>query len=138
MCLAKWPLLGQHFWNYQRTKLTDNCFVDNSIMKRENLYKKEKIYNKYWILFTVFTWPLRSGMNRFVNIYVILWAIWYHLYNLKIVKNTYEGMLLLVKLQASVYFYVIFFKVAGYNLYLFHFMSISTTRRRRQLTDSGS
>ena len=29
------------------------------------------------------------------------WAIWYHLYNLKNVKNTHGGVLLLVKLQAK-------------------------------------
>ena len=28
-------------------------------------------------------------------------AIWYHLHNLKNVKNTYEGFLLLVKLQTK-------------------------------------
>ena len=28
-------------------------------------------------------------------------AIWYHLYNLKNLKNTHEGVLLLVKLQAK-------------------------------------
>ena len=33
--------------------------------------------------------------------YKTLCAIWYHLYNFKNVKNTYEGVLLLVKLQAS-------------------------------------
>ena len=32
--------------------------------------------------------------------YVMRCAIWYHLYNLKYVKNTYGRMLLLVKLQA--------------------------------------
>ena len=31
----------------------------------------------------------------------MLCAIWYHLYNLKNVKNTQGGVLLLVKLQAS-------------------------------------
>ena len=31
----------------------------------------------------------------------MLSAIWYHLYNLKNMKNTYGGVLLLVKLQAS-------------------------------------
>ena len=31
----------------------------------------------------------------------MLYAIWYHLHNLKNMKNTYEGVLLLVKLQAS-------------------------------------
>ena len=33
--------------------------------------------------------------------YVMLYAIWYHLYNLKNVKNTHGGVLLLVKLQAK-------------------------------------
>ena len=33
--------------------------------------------------------------------YVMRCAIWYHLYNLKNVKNTHGGVLILVKLQAS-------------------------------------
>ena len=32
--------------------------------------------------------------------YVMCCAIWHHLYNFKNVKNTHEGVLLLVKLQA--------------------------------------
>ena len=32
--------------------------------------------------------------------YVMHCAIWYHLYNLKYLKNTYGGVLLFVKLQA--------------------------------------
>ena len=35
--------------------------------------------------------------------YVVLCTIWYHLYNLKNVKNTYGGVLLLVKLQAYIH-----------------------------------
>ena len=31
---------------------------------------------------------------------VMRYAIWYHLYNLKNVKNTHGGVLILVKLQA--------------------------------------
>ena len=31
-------------------------------------------------------------------VYVMRWAIWYHLYNLKNVKNTHGGVLILVKL----------------------------------------
>ena len=34
-----------------------------------------------------------------------LCAIWYHLYNLKNVKNTHGGMLILVKLQAVLQLY---------------------------------
>ena len=33
-------------------------------------------------------------------------AIWYHLYNLKNVKNTHGGVLILVKLQAGIMGYV--------------------------------
>ena len=33
----------------------------------------------------------------------MLCAIWYRLYNLKNVKNTHEGVMLLVKLQPSAY-----------------------------------
>ena len=34
---------------------------------------------------------------------VVRCAIWYHLYNLKNMKNIYRGVLILVKLQAKVY-----------------------------------
>ena len=33
------------------------------------------------------------------NIIETLYAIWYHLYNLKNVKNTHEGLLLLVRFR---------------------------------------
>ena len=36
---------------------------------------------------------------------VMLCAIWYHLHNLKNVKNTHGGVLLLVKLKASLQLY---------------------------------
>ena len=36
-----------------------------------------------------------------VNEYVMCCAIWYHLYNLKNVKNTHGGVLLLVKLKVT-------------------------------------
>ena len=39
-------------------------------------------------------------LNIFAS-YVKRWAIWYHLYNLKNVKNSHGGVLTLVKLQAS-------------------------------------
>ena len=38
------------------------------------------------------------------TINVMRCAIWYHLYNLKNVKNTHGGVLILVKLQANVSF----------------------------------
>ena len=36
-----------------------------------------------------------------ISSFVMRCAIWYHLYNLKNVKNTHGGVLLLVKLQAK-------------------------------------
>ena len=35
--------------------------------------------------------------------YVVRFAIWYHLYNFKNVKNTNGGVLILVKLQAEAF-----------------------------------
>ena len=44
-----------------------------------------------------------STYRSFTNLrYILLFcAIWYHLYNLKNVKNTHGGVIILVKLQAS-------------------------------------
>ena len=39
-------------------------------------------------------------VRRKQNKYVARYAIWYHLYNLKNVKNIHGGVLILVKLQA--------------------------------------
>ena len=48
-------------------------------------------------MFFCSVWKSYQGWPR---IFVVLCAIWYHSYNLKNVKNTHEGVLLLVKLQA--------------------------------------
>ena len=46
--------------------------------------------------------PSGTGKLKFLFIaYVMFCAIWYYLYNLKNMKNTQEGVLLLVKLQAK-------------------------------------
>ena len=49
-------------------------------------------------------------------------AIWYHLYNLKNVKNTHGGVLTLVKLQAKTWVFFTFFK-----LYKWYQMAQRTT-----------
>ena len=41
-------------------------------------------------------------VSSFCVLYVVRCAIWYHLYNLKNVKKTHGGVLLLVKLQQMV------------------------------------
>ena len=41
------------------------------------------------------------NINAISDLYMMLCMIWYHLYNLKNVKNTHGGVLLLAKLQAE-------------------------------------
>ena len=61
-----------------------------------------------------FTWCSKQHANFYIYIYIYVYiyyiiyikyvmccAIWYYLYNLKIVKNTQRGVLLLVKLQTK-------------------------------------
>ena len=45
--------------------------------------------------------PQIQQLHKGHRIIVLCCAIWYHLYNLKNVKNTHRGVLILVKLQAS-------------------------------------
>ena len=51
--------------------------------------------------FNTIVWNNKSN-NCLSRSIVMRYAIWYHLYNLKNVKNTHGGMLLLVKLQAKI------------------------------------
>ena len=44
---------------------------------------------------------LETLLEKNIQINVVHCAIWYHLYNLKNVKNIHGGVLILVKLQAS-------------------------------------
>ena len=39
-------------------------------------------------------------IKKYLRRYVVSCAIWYHLHNLKNIKNTHGGVLILVKLQA--------------------------------------
>ena len=41
------------------------------------------------------------GLTKYMKRFVLRCAIWYHLYNLKNVKSTHGGVLILVKLRAS-------------------------------------
>ena len=80
--LGHFSRIGSLIWNYQHTKLVDNYFYDNCIMKRASLYEKQRISR---ILLRVFTWHFYCGINRFVNIYsssVLIWLQW-HLLKLK-------------------------------------------------------
>ena len=63
------------------------------------------------LLFNLPQWDFQTRCNAPVHYFVhsrrtisvVRCAIWYHLYNLKNVKNTHEGVLVLVKLQAEIF-----------------------------------
>ena len=56
---------------------------------------------------------------------VMFCAIWYHLHNLKNVKNTQGGVLLLVKLQASQIDFLRIFHSAKHMLQSFNYVSLN-------------
>ena len=47
--------------------------------------------------------PIHNNVLSLVWSFMVRCAIWYHLHNLKIVKNTHGGVLILVELQALAY-----------------------------------
>ena len=50
----------------------------------------------------IVSWEFSDMQNgHTTGIHVMRWTIWYHLYDLKNAKNTHEGVLILVKLQAG-------------------------------------
>ena len=53
----------------------------------------------------------------------MLCAIWYHLYNLQIMKNTHGGVLLLVKLQALAGILTVFFLQMVPNRATYHILT---------------
>ena len=64
-------------------------------------YRKTPVY---WYTVYCMVWkPTVTGSFYLdtVKLYVLRCAIWYHLYNLKNLKNTHRGVLHLVKLQAK-------------------------------------
>ena len=74
------------------------------------LSRKQRKITIFLILVLTFLSLKRVGIVTRVNenpckneasSYVMLCAIWYHLYNLKNTKNTHGAVLLLVKLQAK-------------------------------------
>ena len=69
-------------YGYQQTAVFLGCMVRNPILQ-------------------VFWWVFFKILSFLRNIYMMLCAIWYHLYNLKNLKNTHGGVLLLLKLQTK-------------------------------------
>ena len=60
------------------------CFIADVLSELSQTSKMEPLPKKFMV----------------ESVDVVLCAIWYHSYNLKNVKNTHGGVLLLVKLQA--------------------------------------
>ena len=70
------------------------CEYSQRFLVVNYFHKKAPLQILEWVLNT----PLEIVGLRFL--YVVHCAIWYRLYNLKNVKTTHGGMLILVKLQA--------------------------------------
>ena len=75
--------------------------------------QKQATFLKWFFFFFALSVVINSKENSLqifistvFSLYVMLWTIWYHLYNLKKVENTHEGVLIFVKLQASVYNFI--------------------------------
>ena len=64
-------------------------YVNKCKLKIQNVSRTNYIWVK---VFTTFTWSIL----QYLDPYVVRFAIWYHLYLLKNVKNTHEGVLVLV------------------------------------------
>ena len=73
--------------------VTMNIFLVNTAFKVATLVG-ENAFVGSWRLF-------HCEYPKPYSLYVVRCAIWYYLYNLKNVKNTHGGMLILVKLQAE-------------------------------------
>lgn len=86
------------------------CFHKNKIMKINNKYKM-------W-----------TGFCTKVYVYVMLCAICYHFYNLKNVKNTLWGVLLLVKKSATL------LKVTLLSGYFLRFLSYTNSIESRKVS----
>ena len=80
-------------------------------LRKEKLLQRDHVPNKmnqpgaYAHVTLLMFFPCREESelnNTSSRIYLMLWAIWYHLCNLNNVKNIHGGVLLLVKLQAKV------------------------------------
>ena len=84
-------------FTWQDSKSTNNNELEQLIIPTESLGS-----------FQVST---TSGGNIITNFtHLMLWAIWYHLYNLNVI-NTYGGVLLLVNLQTPLRLFFTFFKL---------------------------
>ena len=97
--LPRWlvPLLRDWSFLLSRTQVQFSFFnygIDFHIYKKSVQWKA--FSKKLILIFTVI------NCIMLIYHYVVRCIIWYHLYNLKNVKNTRGGMLLLVKLQAKV------------------------------------
>ena len=70
---------------------------------RSQFWRTHRTFFEWFCLWNVLSFSCRTETkNRcFLWIYVMFCAIWYHLYNLKNVKKTHGGVLLLVKLQVK-------------------------------------
>ena len=99
---------GYFVWTFIcQLKNEKNDWISN--VTKVNSWNRKKLQNYFrlstaWRSFEIVVCKtfLRMNSNAQYHLHrnMILLAIWYHLYSLKKVKNTYKAVLLLVKLQA--------------------------------------
>ena len=85
--------LGRLSKSYWRLELRQRKI---SLRLNLKIYRLHRIFPYFWYNELIIS---MKWIKIFV--YEMLCAIWHHLYNLKKVKNTHGGVLLLVKLQAK-------------------------------------
>ena len=91
-----------NFWKYIPTKLSISlcCCIDIFFIKFR-FCETFTVINSVTRTLLVYKFrTINCWFTLYLHMYVMLCAIWYHLYNSKNVKNTQGGVLLSVKLQA--------------------------------------
>ena len=94
LCVNYLNLKGVLFLGLSR--LNGICFLSRPLIVNKSITEIP-----WWGLCYKVEWVTVSLFIMYWHFMVMRRAIWYHLYNLKNVKSTHGGVLLLVKLQAS-------------------------------------
>ena len=86
--------------HYRINLLQNNTKPMNTRMRGRVLSRFQRVKTEFFSVRGSRTVTINLSI-LYISRYVMRCAIWYHLYNLKNVKNTHGGVLLLVKLQVS-------------------------------------
>ena len=99
-CALVYELLQSHYGDNQESTLSSKDFERIFNNKINNCMISLCTLSFHRLMYS----PCKAVLQipkLILMTYVVVYAIWYHPYNIKNVKNTDGGLLLLVKLQAS-------------------------------------